>query len=174
MLAVNQPDFGHLTSEMALADGDEVPTERMLQPRAEGEIAFVLAKDLRGPGLTPADILTATKPWTAMREKVGNGQLALLFEGGWVYGGWAAKDKAATQANVGYNLHPTENGGPSFTVGGPGTCWYITAKSKNKQGAWEAIKAVNTKDIVAKLNIEDPHPVARTDSASQLRPPLHI
>ncbi len=118
-----------------------------------------------GDGLSPKDILTATKPWTAMREKVGNGQLALLFEGGWVYGGWAAKDKAATQANVGYNLHPTESGGPSFTVGGPGTCWYITAKSKNKQGAWEYIKAVNTKDIVAKLNIEDPHPVARTDSA---------
>jgi len=60
MLAVDQPDFGHLTSEMALADGDEVPTDRMLQPRAEGEIAFVLAKDLRGPGLTPADILAAT------------------------------------------------------------------------------------------------------------------
>ena len=118
-----------------------------------------------GDGLSPKDILTATKPWTAMREKVGNGQLALLFEGGWVYGGWAAKDKAATQANVGYNLHPTESGGPSFTVGGPGTCWYITAKSKNKQSAWEYIKAVNTKDIVAKLNIEDPHPVARTDSA---------
>ena len=118
-----------------------------------------------GDGLSPTDILTATKPWTAMREKVGNGQLALLFEGGWVYGGWAASNKAATQANVGYNLHPTESGGPSFTVGGPGTCWYITAKSKNKQGAWEAIKAVNTKDIVAKLNIEDPHPVARTDSA---------
>jgi multiple sugar transport system substrate-binding protein len=116
-------------------------------------------------GLSPKDILTATKPWTAMREKLGNGQLALLFEGGWVYGGWAAKDKAATQANVGYLLHPTETGGPSFTVGGLGTCWYIAAKSKNKQAAWEFIKAFNTKDIVAKLNIEDPHPVARIDSA---------
>ena len=60
MLSVNRPDFGHLTSEMALADGDEAPTERMLQPRAEGEIAFVLAKDLRGPGLTPSDVLAAT------------------------------------------------------------------------------------------------------------------
>jgi 2-oxopent-4-enoate/cis-2-oxohex-4-enoate hydratase len=60
MLSVDQPDFGHLTSEMALADGDEAPTARMLQPRAEGEIAFVLAKDLRGPGLVPSDILAAT------------------------------------------------------------------------------------------------------------------
>lgn len=116
-------------------------------------------------GLTPKEILTATKPWTAMREKLGNGQLALLFEGGWVYGGWAKADKAATEKNVGYVLHPTENGGPSFTVGGPGTCWYITAKSKNKQTAWEFIKAMNTADIVGKLNAEDPHPVARTDAA---------
>lgn len=118
-----------------------------------------------GDGLSPKEILTATKPWTAMREKLGNGGLALLFEGGWVYGGWAAKDKAATEQNVGYVLHPTESGGPSFTVGGPGTCWYITAKSTNKQAAWEFIKAVNTADIVGKLNAEDPHPVARADAA---------
>ena len=118
-----------------------------------------------GDGLSPKEIITATKPWTAMREKLGNGGLALLFEGGWVYGGWAAKDKAATEQNVGYLLHPTESGGPSFTIGGPGTCWYITAKSKNKQAAWEFIKAVNTAEIVGKLNAEDPHPVARADAA---------
>ena len=116
-------------------------------------------------GLSPQEILTATKPWTSMREKLGNGQLALLFEGGWVYGGWVAKDKAATEKNVRYVLHPTESGGPSFTIGGPGTCWYITAKSKNKQGAWEFIKDFNTAEIVGKLNAEDPHPVARKDAA---------
>ncbi len=115
--------------------------------------------------LSPKEILTTTKPWTAMREKEGNGQLALLFEGGWVYGGWATKDKAGTEKNVAYMLHPTESGGPSFTIGGPGTCWYITAKSKNKDAAWEFIKAWNNKDTVAKLNVADPHPVARTDSA---------
>ncbi len=116
-------------------------------------------------GLSPKEILTSTKPWTAMREKLGNGQLALLFEGGWVYGGWATADKAGTEQNVGYVLHPTESGGPSFTIGGPGTCWYISAKSANKQGAWEFIKAMNSAEIVGKLNAEDPHPVARTDAA---------
>jgi multiple sugar transport system substrate-binding protein len=118
-----------------------------------------------GDGLSPKEIITATKPWTAMREKLGNGGLALLFEGGWVYGGWAANDKAGTEQNVGYLLHPTESGGPSFTIGGPGTCWYITAKSKNKPAAWEFIKAMNSAEIVGKLNAEDPHPVARTDAA---------
>jgi multiple sugar transport system substrate-binding protein len=115
--------------------------------------------------LSPSEILTSTKPWTAMREKLGKGGLALLFEGGWVYGGWASADKAATEKNVGYLLHPTETSGPSFTIGGLGTCWYITAKSKNKDLAWEWIKTWNNKDTVAKINIDDPHPVARSDSA---------
>lgn len=110
------------------------------------------------------EILTTTKPWTAMREKLGNGGLALLFEGGWVYGGWYSKDQAGTQANVGYTLFPTESGGPSFTIGGPGTCWYINAASKNKDLAFEFIKNMNTKDIVAGLNAEDPHPAARSDA----------
>jgi multiple sugar transport system substrate-binding protein len=115
--------------------------------------------------LVGQEILTTTKPWTAMREKLGNGGLALLFEGGWVYGGWAKNDAAGTKANVGYMLFPTENGGPSFTIGGPGTCWYINAASKNKDLAFAFIKAFNTKDIVSALNAEDPHPVARTDAA---------
>jgi len=97
----------------------------------------------------------------------------------WAYGGelqdssgkWIGdspatkKVKAATEKNVGYVLHPTETGGPSFTIGGPGTCWYISSRSANKQGAWEFIKAFNTADIVGKLNAEDPHPVARKDAA---------
>ena len=60
MLAVDRPDFGHLTSEMWLRDGDTAPMDRLIQPRAEGEIAFVLKRDVRGPGLQPADVLAAT------------------------------------------------------------------------------------------------------------------
>ena len=127
--------------------------------------ALAYYQKVYGQGLSPKEILTSTKPWTAMRAKLGDGSLALLFEGGWVYGGWASKDKAGTEKNVGYLLHPTENGGPSFTIGGLGTCWYITARSKNKELAWDFIKTWNNKDTVAKINIEDPHPVARSDSA---------
>jgi multiple sugar transport system substrate-binding protein len=116
-------------------------------------------------GLSPKEILTTTKPWTSMREKEGNGQLALLFEGGWVYGGWQTANKAETEKNVHYVLHPTSAAGPSFTIGGPGTVWFVTAKSKNKDAAWAFIAQWNNKDTVAKLNIEDPHPVARSDSA---------
>ncbi|MGI8476476.1 MAG: extracellular solute-binding protein, partial [Thermomicrobiales bacterium] len=115
--------------------------------------------------LVGQEILTTTKPWTSMREKLGSGGLGILFEGGWVYGGWYGKDKAGTEANVGYTLFPTETAGPSFTIGGPGTCWYINAASKNKDLAFAFIKAFNTKEIVSALNAEDPHPAARSDAA---------
>jgi 2-oxopent-4-enoate/cis-2-oxohex-4-enoate hydratase len=46
---------------MQYADGDEMPiSKRLMQPRAEGEIAFLLNKDLLGPGITNAHVLAAT------------------------------------------------------------------------------------------------------------------
>ena len=61
MLGVGQPDFGHLTSAMVYGDGASVPVSKLLQPRAEGEIAFILKHDLSGPGITNADVLRATE-----------------------------------------------------------------------------------------------------------------
>ncbi len=46
MLGVNQPDFGLLTDRMVYNEGDAIPMQSLIQPRAEGEIAFVLKKDL--------------------------------------------------------------------------------------------------------------------------------
>lgn len=61
MLGVDQPDFGYLTDAMAFSQGQDMPiSERLMQPRAEGEIAFILKKDLLGPGITNADVLAAT------------------------------------------------------------------------------------------------------------------
>ena len=60
MLGVHQPDFGYLTDAMFFEH--EMPISSLLiQPRAEGEIAFTLSQDLAGPGITPADVLAATE-----------------------------------------------------------------------------------------------------------------
>ena len=62
MLKVNQPDFGFLTDKMVFNQGQDMPISQMLiQPRAEGEVAFVLKKDLTGPGVTAADVIAATE-----------------------------------------------------------------------------------------------------------------
>jgi 2-oxopent-4-enoate/cis-2-oxohex-4-enoate hydratase len=61
MLGVFQPDFGFLTDAMHYADGAAVPIAgKLIQPRAEGEIAFRLKSDLVGPGVTEQDVLDAT------------------------------------------------------------------------------------------------------------------
>lgn len=63
MLNVHQPDFGFLTDRMQVSSGVDVSLAdyRLIQPRAEGEIAFVLGQDLNGPGVTASDVLAATE-----------------------------------------------------------------------------------------------------------------
>jgi len=70
MLGVDQPDFGYLLDDMIYAEGDAIPFDRLIQPKAEGEIAFVLKKDLLGPGITTADVLAATEGVMACFEIV--------------------------------------------------------------------------------------------------------
>ena len=60
MLGVHQPDFGYLLDSMVFNEGESVDMDTLIQPKAEGEIAFLLKKDLQGPGVTAADVLAAT------------------------------------------------------------------------------------------------------------------
>ena len=42
MLGVYQPDFGYLLDGMVYNEGESIPMNTLIQPKAEGEIAFVL------------------------------------------------------------------------------------------------------------------------------------
>jgi 2-oxopent-4-enoate/cis-2-oxohex-4-enoate hydratase len=59
-LGVYEPDFGQLTSGMLRTEDQGIDLEQLIQPKAEAELAFVLNKDLIGPGITAADVIRAT------------------------------------------------------------------------------------------------------------------
>ena len=57
---IDEPDFAPLMDDMVFAQG-EIPHARFIAPRVEVELAFVLGRPLRGPGLTMQDVLAATE-----------------------------------------------------------------------------------------------------------------
>ncbi len=70
LLGVHQPDFGYLLGGMVYNEGESIEMSSLIQPKAEGEIAFLLKNDLQGPGVTAADVLAATEGVMACFEIV--------------------------------------------------------------------------------------------------------
>ena len=58
-LGVDQPDFGVLFDDMQIADGEVLKASSVLQPRAEAEVAFVLARDVSDPDVTTEEVAAA-------------------------------------------------------------------------------------------------------------------
>jgi 2-keto-4-pentenoate hydratase len=56
---VFEPDYGHLFDSMSVNEESEIYLHKLIQPKIEGEIAFVLGQDLKGPGITPAQVMKA-------------------------------------------------------------------------------------------------------------------
>ncbi|KHK89824.1 fumarylacetoacetate hydrolase family protein [Novosphingobium malaysiense] len=61
MLGVHQPDFGFLTDWMFVEGDIDVDAKKLIAPRAEAEIAFILQDSLNGPGITPEQVIAATE-----------------------------------------------------------------------------------------------------------------
>lgn len=69
-LGVDQPDFGVLFADMDVSGAQEVPSQRLLQPKAEAEVAFVLQDDLIGGKFGPERISAAVEYAVAALEIV--------------------------------------------------------------------------------------------------------
>ncbi len=81
LLGVDQPDYGFLLDSMVVASGSTVSRTDFLLPRIEPEIAFWLAKDLKGPGITVDAVLAATRGVSPALElvdsRIANWQIKL-------------------------------------------------------------------------------------------------
>lgn len=58
-LGVDEPDYGVLFADMLVDDGQPIPASGLIQPRVEAEVAFIMERELRGPGVTETDALEA-------------------------------------------------------------------------------------------------------------------
>ncbi|MEN4901954.1 2-oxo-3-hexenedioate decarboxylase [Luteimonas sp. TWI1437] len=59
-MGVNTPIYGFLGSDNAVDDGAEIEAAKLIHPKVEAEIAFVMRDALQGPGCTPEQVMAAT------------------------------------------------------------------------------------------------------------------
>jgi 2-keto-4-pentenoate hydratase len=81
LLGVDQPDYGFLLDSMVVSSGSTLARADFLLPRIEPEIAFWLARDLKGPGITIDTVLAATRGVSPALElvdsRIANWQITL-------------------------------------------------------------------------------------------------
>jgi 2-oxo-hept-3-ene-1,7-dioate hydratase len=58
---ITEPDYAPLMDDMFFEQGGDIPFARFIAPRVEVELAFVLGRPLKGPGVTLFDVLSATE-----------------------------------------------------------------------------------------------------------------
>lgn len=58
---IDEPDYGALLDDMLFDDGADIPHDRFIVPRVEVELAFILERRLKGPGVTLFDVLDAVR-----------------------------------------------------------------------------------------------------------------
>ncbi len=61
MMGVDEPDYGHLLSDMQVFEDVPVSAGRYCYPRVEVEVGFVLGATLPGEGCTEDDVIAATE-----------------------------------------------------------------------------------------------------------------
>jgi 2-oxo-hept-3-ene-1,7-dioate hydratase len=67
---ISEPDYAPLLDDMFFEAGGDIPIDRFIAPRVEVELAFVLGRPLKGPGVTLAQVLAATEVVTPAVEVI--------------------------------------------------------------------------------------------------------
>jgi 2-oxopent-4-enoate/cis-2-oxohex-4-enoate hydratase len=174
MLGVFQPDFGYLTDKMLYPNGGPMPiSELLIQPRAEGEIAFKLEKDLNGPGVTNEDVVDATEYVTAcfevvdsrihdwkvkIQDTVADNASCGLFVLGAAHADPQALDFPNLKMRVFKNGEPLSEGLGSAALGSPLNCVSWLANTLSKFGI-----TLNAGDVVLSGSLVPLEPVVAGD-----------
>jgi len=134
LLGVDEPDFGYLLDDMVLPNGATVAASKFCAPRVEPEVAFLLGKRLRGPGVTVEDVRAATEAVAPALEivdsRIADWKLTLAdtvadnaSSGAAVLGNWvpysADIDLASAPASLSLNATEIDSGLGSAVMGDP-------------------------------------------------------
>ncbi len=118
-LGVNEPDYGTLwqSSNYPAKDGRvEIPASDFLQPRIEGEVAFLIGKPLRGPNISADDVLAATEACALgveiVASRIADWRIKLVDTiadnasyGGFTLGPWDKQMREADLAGLAMTIH---------------------------------------------------------------------
>lgn len=136
-LGVSEPDYGVLWASRHVPQAGgraEVAFEVFLQPRVEGEIAFLLGRPLRGPHVTLQDVLAATEAVTCGIEiidsRIADWRIKITDTiadnasfGGFVLGPWSARARHEDLRLIGmvlsHNGQPATEGVGAAALGHP-------------------------------------------------------
>jgi 2-keto-4-pentenoate hydratase len=142
-LGVNEPDYGTLwqSSFYPATNGKvTIPVSDFLQPRIEGEVAFLIGKALNEPNITPEQILAVTEACAMgieiVASRIADWKIKLVDTiadnasyGGFTLGPWdkqmRAADLAALTMTIHHNGVPAAEGLGSAALGHPAvsTAW---------------------------------------------------
>jgi 2-keto-4-pentenoate hydratase len=138
-LGVSEPDYGNLwgSSFYEIKDGRvNIPSEDFLQPRIEGEIAFLIGKPLREAGVTAEQVLDATEACAMgveiVASRIVDWKIKLVDTiadnasyGGFTLGPWdekmKKKDLDKLAMTIRHNGEPAAEGVGSAALGHPAT-----------------------------------------------------
>jgi 2-keto-4-pentenoate hydratase len=118
-LGVSEPDYGTLWNSScypAVNGRVEIPAADFLQPRVEGEIAFLIGKPLRGPNLTMQEVLAATEACALgieiVASRIADWRIKLVDTiadnasyGGFTLGPWDSKMRDSDLAALAMTIH---------------------------------------------------------------------
>jgi 2-oxo-3-hexenedioate decarboxylase/2-keto-4-pentenoate hydratase len=134
LLGVSEPDFGYILDDMVLDCGTSTSAARFCSPRIEPEVAFLLHRPLRGPGVTADDVRAATEAVAVALEivdsRIGDWRLTLpdtvadnASSGAVVLGEWVpfrtGIDLATARAALSLNETEIASGVGSAVMGDP-------------------------------------------------------